>query len=97
LTNLPVNFQQKKTELLLIRPEAATLATDTTEFRNYPRLTGCIEKLQFQGNSYQLIVRVKKLQVSFTLPIDPPPPEKGKRVHLAINPDAMIYLKRNTQ
>ena len=94
LTNLPIKFQQKKNKLLLIRPEAATLSTDSDELQDYPRLKGCIEKLQFQGNSYQLVIRVEKLQFSFILPIDPSPPEKGEILNLAINPRAMIHLKR---
>lgn len=96
-SNLPRKFVETKPELLLIRPEAAMLYTDSKDFHDIPLLKGHIIKIQFQGSTYQLSIQTENLRFSFTLPIDPSPPEKGEKVCLAINPDAMILLKGNNK
>ncbi len=93
-TNLPEQFLQNRTEQLLIRPEAATLSGVVQGDNLLPQVSGQVVKRQFQGHSYQIMMQeeAKEIELSFDLPINPPPPEVGEKITLNLNPSAMVWL-----
>lgn len=93
-SNIPRKLFLQTTEQLLIRPEAAAILTKSSNSENYPLLEGKIVKRQFQGNLYLVTVEKEGVRFLFSLPIDPQPPETGERITLAINPAAMVLLKK---
>jgi ABC-type Fe3+/spermidine/putrescine transport system ATPase subunit len=95
LGNLPVraeNMVPETANILLIRPEGATLAHSSTAKADALRLSGTITSRQFQGSSYRIGLRSGDTPLAFDLPIDPPPPEIGRPIELILNPSALVLL-----
>ncbi len=78
---------------LLIRPEGSKIilppvAADPADLL----LSGTLTSRLFQGGSYRVTLQSGTHSLTFDLPIDPPPPEVGVRIHLAVNPATVILL-----
>jgi len=78
---------------LLLRPEGSKmiLPAATTD-PAILTVAGIITSRLFQGGSYRVTLQAGGDALTFDLPIDPPPPEVGVRIHLAVNPAAVIVL-----
>jgi ABC-type Fe3+/spermidine/putrescine transport system ATPase subunit len=82
---------------LLIRPEAAKMATQADAARP-GTITGRVTARLFQGNTYRVALRVSdKIRLSFTLPTRPKPPGSGGAIHLRLNPRAMVILAAHSE
>ena len=79
---------------LLMRPEAAQLVSQTEAAG--PRtgtISGRVTARLFQGNAYRVAFSVSAgIDLSFTLPVQPMPPGNGERIHLRLDPQAMVVL-----
>ncbi len=81
------------TVTLLIRPEGSQMITPpaVTEPPGLV-LSGTVTNRLFQGGSYRVTLQCADNFLTFDLPIDPPPPEVGMGIHLAVNPAALILI-----
>jgi ABC-type Fe3+/spermidine/putrescine transport system ATPase subunit len=89
------NIRPGTTLTLLIRPEGATLAhplANPTAPRENVHLSGTVTGRQFQGSTYRLSLQLAELSLTFDLPLDPPPPERGQAIHLSLNPSALVLI-----
>ena len=89
--NLPQCFFDTGCQKLLIRPEAAKI-TSSEHLKHSAAVRGIITKRIFQGQLFQVTVNTRDLTLSFSLPIDPPPPEIGTEIDLVLNPAAIVPL-----
>ncbi|MGB3211703.1 MAG: ABC transporter ATP-binding protein [Desulforhopalus sp.] len=78
--------------MLLIRPEAATIAPPLASQAGEIRISGTVTARQFQGSTYRITVHIEKIPLSFDLAIDPEPPEPGQKIHLLLNPSALSLI-----
>ncbi|MFK5926617.1 MAG: ABC transporter ATP-binding protein [Desulfuromusa sp.] len=76
---------------LLIRPEAARIITNIS-INTLASIQGIITKRIFQGQMFQINIKIGELTLSFSLPIDPPPPEIGSEITLELNLAAIVPL-----
>ncbi len=83
-------FWEAKT--LLLRPEGARLAGDTSETSTPLILQGVVTARVFQGATYKLSLNCGEHQLNFYLPINPPPPQVGMPVRLSIDREALILI-----
>jgi ABC-type Fe3+/spermidine/putrescine transport system ATPase subunit len=81
-----------ETKLLLIRPEAARIATNIGS-NSLVTIQGVMTKRIFQGQMFQVRIKVGALSLSFSLSIDPSPPEVGSHITLELNPAAIVPLQ----
>jgi ABC-type Fe3+/spermidine/putrescine transport system ATPase subunit len=88
------NVSPTNANILLIRPEGATLAPSLTANTETLRLSGTITSRQFQGSSYRIGVQSGETPLTFDLPIDPPPPAIGRPVELFLNPSALVFVQK---
>lgn len=92
LGKLPVNYSAetiRKKATLLIRPEGATLDTQT----NQPlQLSGIVSDCRFQGASYKMTITVDTIQLVFDLPIDPVPPQVGQKIEINLCSSALVLI-----
>lgn len=77
---------------LLLRPEGARLAGDLREDSPHLIVSGVVTARVFQGATYKLALRCGEHQLSFTLPINPPPPQMGMPIRLAIDREALVLI-----
>jgi ABC-type Fe3+/spermidine/putrescine transport system ATPase subunit len=84
----PAETMQKKVKLL-IRPEGATLDTQTN---NRVHLSGIVNDCRFQGSSYKLTLTVNGIELIFDLPIDPVPPQVGQQIDLNLCSSALVLI-----
>ena len=77
---------------LLIRPEGAQLIKKESVSPESPKLSGIVIDRRFQGSTFKLKIQVDHYSLTFDLPIDPPPPEIGKPVHLKLNRSALVCI-----
>lgn len=77
---------------LLLRPEGARLAGDLREDSPHLIVTGVVTARVFQGATYKLTLNCGEHRLSFTLPINPPPPRAGMPVRLAIDREALVLI-----
>lgn len=92
LGKLPVIHSAETTPkkaTLLIRPEGATLDTQT----NHPvHLSGIVSDCRFQGSIYKLTLTVNGIKLVFDLPIDPVPPQVGQQIAINICSSALVLI-----
>lgn len=89
---LPGALLPDNAKLLLVRPEAAIIATKIDRSPADTIISGTVTKRIFQGQMFQIDVEVKTHTLNFSLPIDPPPPEIGEEITLTLNPAAIVPL-----
>jgi ABC-type Fe3+/spermidine/putrescine transport system ATPase subunit len=78
---------------LLIRPEGSKIIIPPAiTGPSSPVLSGTITNRLFQGGSYRITLLCGAHSLTFDLPIDPPPPEVGMPMHLAVNPAALVLI-----
>lgn len=77
---------------LLLRPEGARLAGDLPETATSLALAGVVTARVFQGATYKLALSCGEHQLSFTLPINPPPPQVGMPIRLAVDREALVLV-----
>lgn len=94
---LPQSLLKSEQQKLLIRPEAANLATSAGLNHSPASVCGIITKRIFQGQLFQIVVKTGHLSLSFNLPIDPLPPEIGEEIHLELNPAAIVPLREERE
>lgn len=78
---------------LLLRPEGARLADGSRQDRTALQLAGVVTARHFQGSSYRLSLSSAGEQLTFDLPINPPPPEIGMTVRLLVDGEALVVLR----
>ena len=80
---------------LLIRPDGAKIVDSCAAAPDsrYGRVVvGRVLRRRFQGSRYSLNIECGAASLSFELPLDPPPPETGNSITLAIQSSALIVL-----
>ncbi|BCL61844.1 ABC transporter ATP-binding protein [Desulfomarina profundi] len=78
---------------LLIRPEGARLHLSTiTEKKPQVILTGTVKNRTFQGATYSVRILSGSNLLHFDLPLEPTPPEPGRKIELEIKPSAIVPL-----
>lgn len=77
---------------LLLRPEGARLTGTLPEDSPQLMVSGVVTARVFQGATYKLALSCGEHQLSFTLPINPPPPQVGMPIRLTIDREAMVLI-----
>ena len=89
---LPEKLIPAEANKLLIRPEAATIVTQDQQNPTDNILCGIVTKRIFQGQMFQIEMKVGENCLNFSLPIDPSPPRIGQEIILSLNPAAIVPL-----
>lgn len=78
---------------LVLRPEAARLASDKAPSRGEQILQGIVASRIFSGPSYRVSLRLEPdRQLVFDLPSDPAPPACGQPIRLSLNPAQLCTI-----
>lgn len=77
---------------LLLRPDGARLSTSHDDSAFTHKMSGTVESRQFQGSSYNMVIRTAEYSLAFDLPLDPHPPVEGDRIELALLPSALVLM-----
>lgn len=77
---------------LLIRPDGARLISIKEEAPGANSIRGTVTSRQFQGSSYSIIIKTSEHLLTFDLPLDPQPPEKGCKIELSLLPSALVLI-----
>lgn len=75
---------------ICIRPDAALLRKETAA--DTITLSGTICRRLFQGGSFLIELEAYGEHVRFSLPMDPPPPQKGETITLVLSESGMVQL-----
>ncbi len=89
---LPVKVIPSGAKKLLIRPEAAVIVTKDHKDSTDNTLCGIVTKRIFQGQMFQIEIKIGERRLNFSLTIDPPPPGIGREITLSLNPAAIVPL-----
>ncbi|WP_457577502.1 ABC transporter ATP-binding protein [Desulfomarina sp.] len=78
---------------ILIRPEGARLYLEMiAEKKPKIILAGTVKNRTFQGATYRITILSGPSLLHFDLPIEPAPPEPGRKIELEIKPSAVVPL-----
>jgi hypothetical protein len=86
------NLREQSKVVLLIRPDGAQLCHNPASDFDNTEITGEVLSRQFLGSRYKVIVSCHDNQLSFDLPLDPPPPQIGEKIRLEVSSSALILL-----
>lgn len=86
--------QAKEKATLLLRPEAATLVDLSSAITDPPVIAGTVTERIFQGSTYRVSLQSSSRSLTFILPIDPPPPQPGESIELALNPAGLVCIEQ---
>jgi ABC-type Fe3+/spermidine/putrescine transport system ATPase subunit len=80
-------------KILLIRPDAASLAGQSPQETDAIILDGVVERRRFQGRFYQLTIAVQAHRLVFDMPPEPLPPGPGEAITFRLDPAAIALLR----
>jgi ABC-type Fe3+/spermidine/putrescine transport system ATPase subunit len=91
---LPGTANQPRSKItLLIRPEGSKMIVPpAVPDPACTVLSGIVINRLFQGGSFRVALQCGTDTLTFDLPIDPPPPEVGNPIQLAVNPATFILI-----
>ncbi len=78
---------------LLVRPEGAHLKPRTTGTAAPHTIAGTVTDRVFQGGTFRVTLHSGNRPLTFTLPIDPPPPAAGASIELVLSPAALVVIE----